>query len=152
MKYVLAGLLTVCSIFLQLNTVRADDAFARLQIAKSLRCSFPYGMGANSRNGTLKPVPEEGKVEFIVDSIDLQKATARGIGNNGASNLFAQMTLAGLTLVESTSAGNQIFTTVFTHGPAGTGSLFAVYSRHIEIFGTIVASQWYGTCDIIPNQ
>ena len=89
---------------------------------------------------------------FVIDSIDLQGGKARAVGTQGVSNEIALVTASGLTFIEKTNTGNQIFTTVFADGPLIPLYLLAVTSRHMVMMGVVIVSQWYGRCEILPSQ
>src|SRR6266487_2259499 len=101
-----------------------DDAWNRLQKAKTIRCVFDLGTQAEWKGGVLKLSPqpvhfgEGGTVTF--DSIKLRKHTAgpcelplsavalggaRLIGNGGAGDVFATLTTGSLSFVEETMVG-----------------------------------------------
>lgn len=102
--------------------------------------------------GDLKPSIEASSMVFVFDSIDLQESSARAVGSQGSSNEIALRTPSGITFIEKTNTGNHVFTTVFS-GSGNTSLAFhAVTSRHMEMMGVVVVSQWYGACEILPSQ
>ncbi len=146
----LASLLVL--LFALANQSLADERLTLLHSATTMRCTFSVGSSADSRDGYLKPSIQDSKMSFVLDSIDLRGAKARAIGSQGASNEIALETASGITFIEKTDTGNQVFTTVFA-GASKIPSVFhAVTSRHMEMMGVVVVSQWYGVCEILPGQ
>ena len=150
----ICGILTtlLCAVLLVATPSYADERLARLHSAKTLRCAFSIRSSADSRRGDLKPSIEASSMVFVFDSIDLQESSARAVGNQGSSNEIALRTPSGITFIEKTNTGNHVFTTVFS-GSGNTSLAFhAVTSRHMEMMGVVVISQWYGACEILPSQ
>lgn len=132
--------------FLSQSIASADQAFDELLSAKSLKCEFGPGISADWVKGHPKIKNDAFNTTTHFDSIDLKKRTARLIGNQGAADLVVFTTGAGLTFFETTGSGNVVFTTVF--GSQGNGKYIAVMSRHMDIIGKPMPSQYYGTCQI----
>jgi len=85
-----------------------------------------------------------GDSSLIIDSIDLEKNTARAIGNAGGDDALIVTHDPMLTLVATTGAGNMVFTTI-----SQTKDKFPIVSsRHMMIGNDLVFSQNYGTCKI----
>ena len=64
-------------------------------------------------------------------------------GNNGSTEVFLSKRAddEGFNIVEMTNAGNMMITTILLNGSS-------VHSRNSVILGEIIASQYYGRCDI----
>ena len=64
-------------------------------------------------------------------------------GNNGSTEVFLSKRAddEGFNFVEMTNAGNVMVTTILLNGSS-------VHSRNSVILGEIIASQYYGRCDI----
>jgi hypothetical protein len=144
-------LFALTSLFL-VGTGYAETAFDSLLKAKSLRCTFTIGSAANSKTGILKPSIVKEDMTIVFDSIDLRKGTARGVGEAGASNEIAAMTPTGMTFIEQTGSGNYVFTTVFAEEQDPSERFLAAMSRHMQMIGTIIVSQYYGACQVLPSQ
>jgi hypothetical protein len=124
-----------------------DEAFVTLTGAKSLRCSVGPGASSNWQSG--RSVVEKatfGKdVVLHFDAIDLRTGKARVIGNAGAENVAAWGTQSGVHFVEQTTSGNVVLSTVFAER-ASNGEFMFVTSRHMNLSGGPLPSQFHGTC------
>ncbi len=74
---------------------------------------------------------------FIIDS---KNDAAYLVGNNGSSKVQAIPGGGGITFIEITGSGNIMTTTVDSKG-------VSVHSRHTQIEGEVVPSQYYGVCE-----
>ena len=115
----------------------------------SFKCTFGPGSAANWDTGKVEI--ERGNfgnpsavIQF--DAIDLEKGTARMIGNAGAADLAVMSSGAGVTLIEATRSGNYSFITIFVNRKPGAKELLAVMSRHITSSSGPFPSQYYGSC------
>lgn len=126
----------------------ADETFARLVSARSLRCSIGPGSSVDWETG--KPVVKRAKFDAVLqfDSVDTKNRKARLIGNQGASDVIVQLTQRGLTFVEETGSGNLSITTVFPDYAKGTRDFVVVHSRHIDGVGSPSPSQYHCTCKV----
>lgn len=140
-------LLTV--IFFLVAAVSADADELQLLKAKSLKCSFKIGQVASLKNEKYTLKKDSSFDELRFDSINSNQGTARMIGNQGAEDVLVLSTSAGITFVEETLLGNLSFTTVFHQKPVGFNELVVIHSRHIDMLGVIIPSQYYGTCIIL---
>lgn len=136
--------LLTLSFFLLASAGLADEL--NLVEVKSLKCSFKVGQVASSKNGTYTLKKDSGFDELIFDSINANQGTAKMIGNQGAEDVSVLFTSSGITFVEETSLGNLTFTTVFHQKPIGFNEFAVIHSRHIDMLGVIIPSQYYGTC------
>jgi hypothetical protein len=127
------------------------DTFEQLLRARSMKCLFHDGSLGDFQKGKLevKKLREEMTIDF--DAIDLKAGTARSLGENGASNETVLATPTGLTFIEKTGSGNVVVTTVFATKRTSQ-DFIAVMSRHMSMLGTVVPSQYYGTCRVRPSQ
>ena len=126
-----------------------DEAFDKLLIAKSLKCELGPGVSTEWDEGKIKT--ESGKFgsSLHFDSIDLEKGTARIIGNQGAEDILSILTLAGISFVETTGLGNMILTTVFfEYTDKNSKQYKMVQSRHVSLMSNAFPSQYYGNCKI----
>lgn len=62
------------------------------------------------------------------------------VGNNGSSEVSPIFTSEHVTFVEITATKNVMTTTITNDGQS-------VHSRNSVIFGDLIASQYYGTCE-----
>jgi hypothetical protein len=122
-----------------------EDVMKKLLSSKSLKCTFQNGSIAKWKDGKLKIEPDRIVAPIHFDSIDLQNKTARGIGNQGASDEILIITASGITFVEQTGMGNLIFTTIFPFLNK-EGDFIAVTSRHMNMIVSPLPSQYYGSC------
>lgn len=123
-----------------------DVTWKALFAARSLKCGFPVNAFTDWKSGT--PKVTVGREDFTLhfDSIDVKAKTARLIGNQGAGDITAFATGAGLHFIEQTGAGNINFTTVFAHRAGG--GFIAVSSRHVDLFAAPLPSQYHGVCKV----
>ena len=130
------------------SATASEDTFSRLVGSRSLRCTFGPGASADWESG--KSFVKEDKFDAVLqfDVIDLKTKKARLIGNQGASDVAALVTPAGVTFIEETSFGNLSITTVFSDYAKGTHDFVVVHSRHIGGLGSPLPSQYHGTCKV----
>lgn len=134
-----------------------DEAtYKELMRAKTLKCSFDKGShvdwsaGAPKiRNSNYSKDKESSYTTF--DSINLSSKKARGIGSQGAVDVDLVVTLTGITFIEFTQTGNLVFTTVFSTHEKDSNRFLAVESRHMDMVGQPVPSQYCGTCEALTN-
>ena len=130
------------------NPVIADEVWNKLINARSLKCSFKEGVSMTWKASGVSIERDLWKGVTHFDSIDLREGKARIIGNQGSADITAFVTPAGITLVESTGLGNLVFTTVFARYKPETDEFCAVMSRHMNLIGASLPSQYYGTCKV----
>lgn len=121
-----------------------EDVMKKLLSSKSLKCTSQNGSIAKWKDGKLRIETDRSASTIHFDSIDLQNKTARGIGNQGASDEVLIVTASGITFIEQTGMGNLVFTTVFPYRNK-EGDFIAVTSRHMDLVGPF-PSQYHGTC------
>ena len=129
---------------------RADEAFSQLIRARCLQCEFTAGVSTSLQSGKLVSSPGSSPKELLTfDAIDPKTRTARLIAGE-VSDVLVVPTVAGLTFVQETDAGNLTFTTVFGSYATGSQRYVAVISRHMDnSAGAPVPSQFYGTCSVL---
>ena len=93
-------------------------------------CKFPYFSSSD-----LKIEKSE---NFILRFVLKDDGTASIIGNSGAAPVMPFEDREKINLIEMTASGNIVFTTIDAFGTA-------VHSKH-TVIGTLVPSQYYGTC------
>ncbi len=127
-------------------------AFAALALAAtalagepitSLRCHFLGGISAEIKDGGFEP-ETAGPMTFTFVDIDLDAGTARMVGNIAVETISVSTTPAGFHFLDITDSGNLIVTTAFV--VASKGPYPAVHSRHVNLLGEALPSQYYGTC------
>lgn len=123
-----------------------DVTLKALLAARSLKCGFPVNAVTDWKSGT--PKVTVGREDFTLhfDGIDVKAQKARLIGNQGAGDLGVLATGAGLHFMEQTGWGNINFTTVFASRAAG--GFIAVASRHVDLLGGPLPSQYHGVCKL----
>jgi hypothetical protein len=120
-----------------------------LNEVRSLKCSFPAAATTEWRNGAPVTVTANEEFGFEIDTINIQRRTARIVGSRGTAEASAFLTDTSLNVIEQTPIGNFILTSIFTAGGDGT-RLMAVHSRHLgDLAAPPSASQYYGTCDVV---
>lgn len=147
----LAIALAILIVAATVHAQQADDPFARLFSARSIRCELGKGTQASWDGGTLKVESanfgQAGQITF--DSIDAKAGKGRIVGSIGAGDVFVLVTTAGLTFIEQTAFGNVNITTVFASYDSPSSRRFvAVSSRHQDVNGPF-PSQYHGTCFVL---
>jgi len=115
----------------------------------SLRCVFDVGTNANFQEKTVEAEKAKGSTlpPIIFDQIDTLSGTARMIGNAGAETVTALSRSNSIHLVELTASGNLNVTTVFNTNDSNSSFDYpVVHSRHIDLSGGPLPSQYYGFC------
>lgn len=139
-------LLMVAASVIEISDASGQD----LLQARSIRCEWERGTQAEWDNGKLSlkqgSFGKDATVTF--DSINIQKRTARIVGNAGASDVVVIPTADGMTFLERTALGSVNVTTVFAEGVGPSKQLVGVTSRHISLSGPF-PSQWHGPCRIL---
>lgn len=123
-----------------------EDHFGLLLAARSLKCAFGTRAVADWKSGTPKVTVGREDFSLHFDSIDSKTQKARLIGNQGAGDVTVFTTGAGLHFIEKTGFGNINFTTVF--GSRASGGFIAVTSRHVDLLGNPLPSQYHGVCKL----
>ncbi|WP_041280387.1 hypothetical protein [Desulfosudis oleivorans] len=126
-----------------------DEVFHRLLAAKCLKCNFQEGVSTSWPGKEINVESCQWKSETVFDAMNIRQARARVIGNQGTSDVMLLGSPSGLTFLESTCAGNMIFTTVFPFYKPGTDEFCAVMSRHMNLTNKALPSQYYGTCKVL---
>ena len=75
---------------------------------------------------------------FIVDG---ENNTAYMVGNNGSAEIAILSSSGNINFLEVTDTGNMMTTTI-------DSKLKSVHSRNSVLFGDLIASQYYGSCEI----
>ncbi len=124
-----------------------DQPAQRLVNAKTLKCAFSLSMTVDWEKDIPKHKVSDSNMGIFFDAIDLDKKSARFIGNAGAEELWVIDTEEGITFIEQTPSGNHNFTTVFNHFNESLSGFVAVHSRHINMLAPL-PSQWHGICKV----
>jgi uncharacterized protein YuzE len=120
----------VCALFLAASTLGSSwDVSAA---TATFDCSY----ASFSDEEGLHATKELFRLTFLLDS-DTDKAYM--VGNNGSAELSLIANVDGFTLIEVTSTGNVMTTTVTNTGQS-------VHSRNGILFGDLAPSQFYGEC------
>lgn len=129
-----------------------NQALDRLLRAKSLRCEFAEGTTASWDRSKVKL--ERGTFGkggiTVYDSIDIKKGTARLITSAGAGDVAAMLTAIGITFIESVPNGGLNIATAFArYLDTGDEYFISVMSKHVDVGGGPLPSQWHGACRIL---
>ena len=101
----------------------------------SYECTYPSYSDESGNHAATNPLI----VRFLVDNADKK---AYVLGNNGSSEVAAlRGPMGNVSFVELTDAGNVISTTIMSDGTS-------VHSRNSVVFSDLVASQYYGKCEM----
>ncbi|MBV8405465.1 MAG: hypothetical protein JO203_14855 [Gammaproteobacteria bacterium] len=96
---------------------------------------------------TVDQTHEKGSV--VYDNIDVDKGTARVIGNAGAGDLVVWLDrLGSLWLLERTPGGNEVVTTVVPMYAEDTNEFVVLESRHTFTGPIVTGETDYGTCKV----
>ena len=129
-------------------------AFASLQAYAAeaeltFRCKFSEGQSTNFEDGN----PSSKRSEFpelLFDKINVEKGTARIIGNNGAVDIVALRGSESVHLIEQTAIGNLSVATIFINEKfKKINSYPIVISRHMTISVSPHTSQHRGLCKLL---
>ena len=127
---------------------REEQKIIRLRRARSLKCTYERASTAKWEDGHLKlELIDADMPPTHLDAIDLDKRTARKIGNVGAADMTVFPSLSGISFLEVTPLGSFAFTTVFAEYNAD-GDFIVVAARHMVINGKPMVSQSHGTCKV----
>lgn len=126
-------------LWIPLGIVGAVQLVPRVSSADQYNCVFTSACSSTSGCSAV----EDFLLTFILDE---DHKTALLIGNNGNEQVTAITGNALVSFLEILPSGVVQSTTV---GPTGA----ALHSRHtyMSAFETFIASQHYGTCDLIPG-
>ena len=80
------------------------------------------------------------QIKFIVDTTTKK---AYMVGNNSTVDVAFKVSPHSLSFIEPVPSGNLTATTVFVDNE---GRCTAIHSRHMELMGAVLASQFYGIC------
>jgi hypothetical protein len=135
----------------------ANDAASRLRAARTLWCRFTAEAITEWESGQRAITkhnlnPRDAPNKIVYDNIDLEKGTAREIGNAGAVDLSVRLDrLGGLWIVKKAPVGFMIVTTVFPLYAAGSQEFVVVESRHLfnGVSALGLAEQSSGSCSVI---
>ena len=128
---------------------QADELVGRLHHAHSLRCWFTDSAVTEYKSGERTIAVTHDKGTSVYDNIDLQRGTARIIGNVGAGDLTAMWQANALWFILRASNGNLILTTVFPTYVAGTQQFIVIESRHWAIGQFASGEQDSGSCAVL---
>jgi hypothetical protein len=138
-------------LFLTTAAIAEGDPFKALISAKSLKCQFGPGSVGRWSGAKASVSHDNWDSTLHLDSIDAKAGKARVIGNAGASDVAVLVSGSGITFVEETGFGNFVFITVFavfSVGGPGPDELYAVMSRHMNLPGGPLPSQYHGKCRV----
>jgi hypothetical protein len=140
------------AVFLALQLLAIGPASAaetpefRLKHALTLKCSFTASATTEFKDGqrAMSSTKDEGQSTF--SAINIQKGTARVIGNIRAADVLVRYTQGEIWFIETTPAGNLVITTVFPMYLKGTEDFLIVESRHSMIGTSVLGEQSSGGC------
>lgn len=139
----------------------ASQAFAqaqrpgdRLRSVESIRCTFPTMAIGTWKNGAPQAETRNARLTVGFDSISIDDATARYLGDFGASDIIVRLAGETLHFLQSSRDGPVYMTTIFPR-ETREGRLQAVHTRHewtlVSLPGfTSSPEQYYGDCELTP--
>jgi hypothetical protein len=142
-------IVALCLLSVASSCAQPADLAALLRQARSFRCFFTVTAVTTFKDGrrTIEVTHEKGTV--VYDNIDLQRGTARVVGNVGAGDLKVTWSAGALWFVEQAPAGNLIVTTIFPAYEEGTREFVVVESRHWFIGQFASGEQSSGSCRLL---
>ena len=142
MKTILSVLAIIICLRVATSGFAANEVFENLFKAKSLKCEFGPGVSTEWEKGKIKTESANFGAPLHYDSIDLEKGTARLIGNQAFADIASFLTLTGISFIETTPMGNINITTVlFEYSDESSKQYKVVQSRHISMMGVIWSSK-----------
>jgi hypothetical protein len=126
----------------------------RLRAVESITCTFPVIATGTWKNGTPQAETKSSKLTVAFDEISVEDATARFLGDFGASDIVVRLAGETLHFLQSSRDGPVYLTTIFPRETSG-GKLQAVHTRHewtlVSLPGfTSSPEQYYGDCELKP--
>jgi hypothetical protein len=131
-------------LFTVLITAISTNSYSQTQ---SFRCNFSDGISTNWDSGKPSLTKDARMAEMVFDQLDTQKGSGRLIGNAGVENI---QTLSGdksIHIIEITPTRNMNITTIFAPVKKNPNLHPAVHSRHINLMGEPLTSQFVGLCN-----
>lgn len=126
-----------------------NAAFAQdLKMAKIISCEVGQGFAATWR-GTWKPERSSWRKRntMIFTNIDRHKGRAKLIGNIATVDVYYLVGAESINFIEITPLGSVNLMTVYL--APSNGSYPFVISRHVDVIGVPLPSQYYGLCKIV---
>jgi hypothetical protein len=126
-----------------------EDLAARLRHARGLHCTFTSAVTTWIRQGHRTVDQTYDKHAVVYDNINVDKGTARVIGNAGAADLLVWLDRSGsLWMLERTPGGNEVVTTVVPMYGEDTNEFVVLESRHTFTGPIVTGETDYGTCKV----
>ncbi len=118
--------------------------FPYMGYAKSVTfdCRLTSASTYVNEKGKIKQEQTNEKMNFQL-LVDTDTKKAYMLGDNGSTPVECLVTSSQIFFVEKTSTGNITTTSLFMQDDGGC---VVIHSRHMEVLGGILASQYYGTC------
>jgi len=121
----------------------STEVFSQTQ---SFRCNFSDGLSTNWDSGKPSSKRSSDLSELIFDQVDIKKSSGRMIGNSGTENVQVLSGDGSLHIIERTTSGNMNITTIFSPTKKNSNEFPVVHSRHINLMGGPLPSQYVGLC------
>jgi hypothetical protein len=142
------GIVVLGAVLLAGQAVAAEPPGGVLA-AKTMRCKVDKGAVSEPEKwGEVSTVRWGKKNVLHFDAIDIKKGKARIIGGAGGADVLVIPGRGGLHFIERTPSGNMVLRTVFA-GAVGPRRYRYVTSRHVNLPGGPLPSQYYGTCKVL---
>jgi len=127
----------------------AEDPAARLHQARGLHCTFTSAITVWVRNGHRTVDQTHDKSSAVYENINIDKGTARVIGNAGANDLVIWFDRSGsLWMLERSPGGQEVVTTVVPMYAEDTNELVVLETRHTFTGPVVTGETDYGTCKV----
>ena len=117
-----------------------------LSQTQSFRCNFSDGFVTNWDSGKPSSKRDGRMSELVFDQLDVKKGTGRMIGNSGSENVQVLSGDGSNHIIERTPSGNMNITTIFSSTQKNPNEYPVVHSRHINLIGGPLVSQYVGLC------
>jgi len=132
---------------LAIGPAGADDTPEfRLKHALTLKCTFTASASTAFKDGRRAISSSKDEAESTFSTINIQKGTAKVIGNIRTADVLVRYTQGEIWFIETTPAGNLVVTTVFPMYVQGTEDFVIVESRHSMIGTSVLGEQSSGGC------
>ena len=129
------------------NFCLSSEAVDNLLNAKTLKCIWDGGVSITLDPNAKWVIEDTSLPESIIDNIDLEKTTARMIGNAGSADINVYKFAYGLIFTEGSWNYFHTISIPYKTIPDSPEYYPAFYNRHVSMFGD-VNSNLYGRCKV----
>jgi hypothetical protein len=135
--------ITILALFTVVGYAK-DKPLTDLHTVRTLKCHFNSGTSARWTSTNPKTTPAYSNEDILIDSIDLNKHTARMRNDSFSVTSSIMINKFEVSFLDSES-GVLMATAVFPIYSDNHGFI-AIYTRHILSSGIVTSEQYFGTC------